>query len=110
MTTMRKMVLASVVAAATFDLGAPVNSSAAGMKRTVVRVVDGDTIVVAAKRGPRKLHLAGIDAPARRQCLGTAARKRLRSLLPQRARIVVRRGEVRRRGRSANVAMVRAGL
>lgn len=113
MTTTRRIALAGMMAGAALG-GAPAVSGAAGTKGKVVRVMDGDTVRVAAKkRGVRKvskLHLAGIDAPARGECLGKAARKRLRSLLPRRARIVVRRREIRRGGRSANVAMVRAGL
>lgn len=107
---MQKFTLVAAAAAVTLAGGPASAGGAARTKVKVVKVVDGDTVRVATKRAVRKIHLAGIDAPSRRDCLGEQARRRLRSLLPRNARVVVRRREVLRRGRSANVAMVRAGL
>ena len=48
---------------------------------TLARVVDGDTIQVVLDSGPITIRLHGIDTPERRQPLGGAATKALRSLV-----------------------------
>ena len=61
-----------------------------GVEASVVRVVDGDTIVVAI--GPpkgTKVRLIGMDTPERNQCLFQAATQRMRSLVEgKRVRLV----------------------
>ena len=48
---------------------------------TLVRVVDGDTIRVDLDSGPITIRLHGIDTPERKQLLGAAATKALRSFV-----------------------------
>jgi micrococcal nuclease len=55
------------------------------MTVTVVRVVDGDTIVVRIRGRPVRVRLIGVDAPEtwlRRDCFGAEAERALRRLLP----------------------------
>lgn len=61
---------------------APSASLARGQNAAVVRVVDGDTIVVAlGEAGSRKVRLIGIDTPERDGCMYGAATDRIRSLV-----------------------------
>ena len=89
-------------------LAAPPDASAA--RATVVRVVDGDTVLLRTANGTTRLNLRGIDAPELGECFGASARRRLARLLPRRSRVTTSRGEIRRRGRSVNVSMVRGGF
>lgn len=89
-------------------LGAPPQAHA--RTGSVVRVVDGDTVTLRTASGTTRLNLRGIDAPELGDCFGSSARRKLRRLLPRGARVSFTRGEVRRRGASVNVAMVRGGF
>jgi micrococcal nuclease len=61
---------------------APAGSSARGRDAAVVRVVDGDTIVVAIGAGrSAKVRLIGIDTPERDECMYREATERLRALV-----------------------------
>lgn len=51
------------------------------LSATLMKVVDGDTLKVRLDSGPITLRLHGIDAPERRQLIGAAATKALRSLV-----------------------------
>lgn len=67
----------------------------------VVRVVDGDTIVVGIG-GPRgtKVRLIGIDTPERNECFYRAATRRMRALVDgKRVRLQRDRSETDRYGR-----------
>ena len=88
-------------------LAVPPDAPAA--RATVVRVVDGDTVLLRTANGTTRLNLRGIDAPELGECFGASARRRLARLLPRRSRVTTSRGEIRRRGRSVNVSMVRGG-
>ena len=88
----------------------------------MLRVVDGDTIVVAL-RGARgtKVRLIGIDTPERDECLSSAATERMRALVAGKSVKLVRDvSETDRYGRllryvyvgtrSINAAMVSEGF
>jgi endonuclease YncB( thermonuclease family) len=81
---------------------APEGSTLQGMDGvSVVRVVDGDTIVVAigGARGT-KVRLIGIDTPERGDCMFDAATQRMRALVEgQRVRLVRDVSETDRYGR-----------
>ena len=89
-------------------LGAPPDAHA--RTGTVARVVDGDTVRLRTAAGTTRVNLRGIDAPELDECFGASARRRLARLLPRGARVSFTRGEIRRNGRSVNVAMVRGGF
>ena len=60
----------------------PSCATAAG---TVVRVVDGDTVILRMNRRPHRVRLIGVDAPEtwlHRDCFGMDATRALRRLLP----------------------------
>ena len=60
----------------------PLGGSAGDLHGRVVRVVDGDTVVVLdEQRAQHKVRLAGIDAPERGQAFGTRAKQRLSALV-----------------------------
>lgn len=85
----------SACSAASAPSGAPPTAPpAASVERDLVpvlRVVDGDTIVVAIG-GPRgtKVRLIGIDTPERDECLYRAATERMRALVGGRSVKLVR--------------------
>jgi micrococcal nuclease len=57
----------------------------AAMTVTVVRVVDGDTIIVRIRGRPERVRLIGVDAPEtwlRHDCFGAEATRALRRLVP----------------------------
>jgi micrococcal nuclease len=60
----------------------PSASSTRGEEAAVVRVVDGDTIVVAVDAGrDAKVRLIGIDTPERDECMYREATERMRALV-----------------------------
>jgi len=69
----------------------PTSSRSPGDLVAVLRVVDGDTIVVALG-GPRgtKVRLIGIDTPERDECFYRAATERMRALVDGRSVKLVR--------------------
>lgn len=71
----------------------------------VVRVVDGDTIVVLVDREQINIRLHGIDAPERGQPFGNRSRERLGELCHERAVRVVTHGRDRY-GRTIGVVFV----
>lgn len=88
---------------------------------TVVRVKDGDTVVVdLAGRGPVVCRLYAIDAPERRQLFGTEATEALERLLGEEGRVTVTlTGSksygreicvLEREGRNINIEMTSLGL
>jgi micrococcal nuclease len=98
----------------------------AAMTAVVVRVVDGDTLVLRIAGRPLRVRLIGVDAPEtwlRHDCFGAAATRGLRRLTPPGARLRAA-GDVRetdRYGRRllylwtpqgvfVNAALVRAGF
>jgi micrococcal nuclease len=92
----------------------------------VVRVVDGDTLVLRMRGRPVRVRLIGVDAPEtwlRHDCLGAEATRALRRLTPPGAAVRVA-GDIRSRDRYGrrllylwtprgvfvNAALVRAGF
>ena len=51
----------------------------------MVRVLDGDTVEVLVGRTPRRVRLAGIDAPEKARPWGTKAKRKLLDLVGGRA-------------------------
>jgi endonuclease YncB( thermonuclease family) len=86
---------------------------------TAVRILDGDTIEVLVDRTPRRVRLAGIDAPEKAQAFGARAKQALADLVGGRevqvdwnkrdkyGRTV---GKVLVQGKDANLAMVAGGM
>jgi micrococcal nuclease len=78
----------SLAACAAHPVGAPDPSSVAGPNALVVRVVDGDTVVVAVGGTEESARLIGIDTPETKrpdtpvECFGPEASDRLTALLP----------------------------
>jgi endonuclease YncB( thermonuclease family) len=93
------------------------DAGAATKRGKVVRVVDGDSVRVKVGKRARTYGLLGVSAPARQDCFGREARRRLKRLLPRRARVrlVTERGAGRRlayvfRGRRlVNAAVLASG-
>jgi endonuclease YncB( thermonuclease family) len=93
--------LAACVAPAVPSSDAPVPGGSPGGDVDVVRVVDGDTIVVAigGTRGT-KVRLIGIDTPERARCFFGAATQRMRALVEgKRVRLTKDVSETDRYGR-----------
>ncbi|WJH24365.1 thermonuclease family protein [Pseudarthrobacter defluvii] len=86
---MKKLIIASLAAtglvAGSFAAGAAANAGTG----TVVRVVDGDTLVVSINNGDHTIRLLNIDTPETKdpnqpvECLGPEASKYLEGLLPK---------------------------
>lgn len=85
----------------------------------VVRVLDGDTVEVLVDQHPRRVRLAGIDAPEKSQPFGNRAKQQLAELVGgQKATVDWRKldrygptvGKVIVDGKDANLAMLNAGL
>ena len=81
--------VATVLTAASLVLfGCAVPDEADGVAATVIRVVDGDTIVVSLDGEERRVRLLNVDAPESVrpdwpvECLGPEAADHLRTLLP----------------------------
>ena len=74
---------------------AAVTPTTAGEAARVVRVVDGDTLVARLDGGDVRVRLLGVDAPESVtperpvQCFGPQAGARLRTLLPEGARVSI---------------------
>jgi endonuclease YncB( thermonuclease family) len=96
-------------------LGAP--AAAGAQKGRVVRVADGDSVVVRAGVHAHTYDLLGVDAPGAGECFGTQAKAALKRLLPRRAKVRLardprgsRRGRYITRGsKLINAAVLRAG-
>ena len=117
-----RFIRASILVPAAFAaaaLGAPQAASAGDSKQRtarVVRVVDGDTMVLTTPRGAKRYDLLGVDAPELSDCFGRTAQRRLRTLLPagSRVRVVARKRGARkvvvlRRGTGVNRLVVQSG-
>ncbi|MDQ0828124.1 micrococcal nuclease [Arthrobacter sp. B2I5] len=86
---MKKLIIASLAAtglvAGSFAAGAAANAGTG----TVMRVVDGDTLVVSINNGDHTIRLLNIDTPETKdpnqpvECLGPEASKYLEDLLPK---------------------------
>ncbi|NUT73094.1 thermonuclease family protein [Pseudarthrobacter sp. C4D7] len=86
---MKKILIASLAAAGlvagSFAAGAAANAGSG----TVVRVIDGDTLVVSINNGDHTIRLLNIDTPETKdpnqpvECLGPEASKYLEGLLPK---------------------------
>jgi len=85
----------------------------------VVRVVDGDTVVVLTDKVQHKIRLMGIDAPERKQAYGSVSTKYLSELVAGKTVVVEYRkrdrygriaGKILVDGQNANLDQVRAGL
>jgi endonuclease YncB( thermonuclease family) len=85
----------------------------------VVRIVDGDTLVLEVSGARYRVRLAGIDAPERNQLWGEAATRELRRMLAGRAVVVEWHkrdrwkrliGVVKLSGEDTNLHMVDRGL
>ena len=93
--------------------------SAVDLPGRVVRVVDGDTLVIEAGDERRKVRLAGIDAPERDQLWGDASTRELRRQVAGRDVVVVWDkadrwdrliGVIRLDGEGINLHMVDRGM
>lgn len=112
MTAVRAIFLLTAGAIA---LGAP--ATAGAQKGKVVRVADGDSVVVRSGGHSHTYDLLGVDAPNAGECFATQARSALKHLLPRRAKVRLagdpngtRRGRYITRGsKLVNSAMLRAG-
>ena len=71
------------------------------MSGDVVRIVDGDTIVIEAEGARHKVRLAGIDAPERNQPWGEASTRELRRQVAGKVLVVewYKRGRFRTDGK-----------
>ncbi len=63
------------------------SGAAAAAKPKVVRVVDGNTVVVRDDGHLRTIHLIGVDAPAGSECGAADAKDTLKRLLPKGAKV-----------------------
>lgn len=86
---MKKLLVASVAAAALVAGSVVVASAANADSGTVVRVIDGDTLVVSINNGDHTIRLLNIDTPETKdpsqpvECLGPQAAEYLEELLPK---------------------------
>jgi micrococcal nuclease len=86
---MKKLLVASVAAAALVAGSVVVASAANADSGTVVRVIDGDTLVVSINNGDHTIRLLNIDTPETKdpaqpvECLGPQATEYLEGLLPK---------------------------
>lgn len=86
---MKKLIIASLAAtglvAGSFAVGAAANAGTG----TVIRVIDGDTLVVSINNGDHTIRLLNVDTPETKdpnqpvECLGPEASKYLEGLLPK---------------------------
>jgi endonuclease YncB( thermonuclease family) len=92
---------------------------AADLPGAVVRVVDGDTIILEVQGGRHTVRLAGIDAPEKNQPWGEAATRELRRRVAGKFVVVVGQkrdrwnrliGVVRLAGQDINLHMVDRGM
>jgi micrococcal nuclease len=84
------------------------NQARADFCGSVVRVLDGDTIEVLANRSAKRVRLAGVDAPERRQAFGRAARDTLATLIAGRE-VLVHEVDVDRYGRVVGFVYLLSG-
>ena len=86
---MKKLLVASVAAAALVAGSVVVASAANADSGTVVRIIDGDTLVVSINNGDHTIRLLNIDTPETKdpnqpvECLGPQATEYLEDLLPK---------------------------
>lgn len=73
--------------------------AASGGQADVMRVADGDTLVVLLGGAEQTVRLIGIDAPEAGECLADQARERLAELAPGRVRLETDQEERDRHGR-----------
>jgi len=81
----------------------------AAWRGTVRRVIDGDTLVAAGRRGPVTVRLAGIDAPERAQPCGAEAKAALLAYAPPGEEVAVRHIGVWTHGRPVAWVAARPG-
>jgi micrococcal nuclease len=104
-----------LLTAGAIALGAP--ATAGAQKGKVVRVADGDSVVVRSAGHSHTYDLLGVDAPNGGECFAAQARSALKKLLPRGAKVrLARDPEGSRRGRYitrgsklVNAALLRAG-
>jgi micrococcal nuclease len=90
---MKKLLVASVAAAALVAGSMVVASAANADTGTVVRVIDGDTLVVSINNGDHTIRLLNVDTPETKdpnqpvECLGPQASEYLEGLLPKGTRV-----------------------
>lgn len=92
-------------------------SSTAAQSAVVVKVVDGDTVVVKVAGHRRTIDLLGVKAPSSGTCFSAQSRAKLKALLRRGARIRVARDTnrggrgryVTKGGNLVNASMLRAG-
>ncbi|MET3720070.1 MULTISPECIES: thermonuclease family protein [unclassified Arthrobacter] len=90
---MKKLLVASVASAALVAGSMVVASAANADSGTVIRIIDGDTLVVSINNGDHTIRLLNIDTPETKdpnqpvECLGPQAAEYLERLLPQGTRV-----------------------
>lgn len=112
---MRWITLTAIACAAVLVF--PAAATAKTMRGKVVRVTDGDSVRVKTGKRTRTYGLLGVRAPARGDCFARESKRRLRKLLPRRARVRLvtekgagrRRAYVFRRRSFVNAAMLASG-
>jgi micrococcal nuclease len=86
---MKKLIIASLAATGMVAGSLAVGAAANADNGTVVRVVDGDTLVVSINNGDHTIRLLNVDTPETKdpnqpvECLGPEATKYLEGLLPK---------------------------
>lgn len=86
---MKKLIIASVATAALVAGSMVVASAANADSGTVVRIIDGDTLVVSINNGDHTIRLLNVDTPETKdpdqpvECLGPQATEYLEGLLPK---------------------------
>jgi len=91
-------------------------ADAATTRAKIIRVVNGDTVRVAAGHRTQTVRLLGVDAPAPGSCFGAQATAALRRMLPRGAAVQLttdgrRRGfYLKRAGKLVNQAMLAGGF
>jgi endonuclease YncB( thermonuclease family) len=98
-------IAAIAAAGATSATAAPASANARTDAR-VVRVTDGEHVLLRTRAGVNRYKLLGVDAPALNDCFGSASRARLRKLLPAGTRVKV---IARRAGSRSVVVLLRSG-
>ena len=88
----------------------PAGLEAKSTAAKVGKVVDGDTVALVVGGKPKKVDLAGIDAPELSACFGKEAAAHLKSVLRKGAKVTLNRGEVLRGRKSVNRDMVQGGF
>jgi endonuclease YncB( thermonuclease family) len=104
-TTIATCAIAAIAAAGASSAVAAPASAKARTDARVVRVTDGEHVVLRTRAGVNRYKLLGVDAPALTDCFGRTSRAKLRKLLPAGTRVKV----IARRAGSRSVVVLLPG-